>query len=49
MISAALLFNVLFNHRFIQSDSRDEIPHTPYAAVDVHLTYEFELLLQYGT
>ena len=44
-----LVCNITFNHLFIKSHSRDEIPHAPNAAVDIHITDEFELFLKVST
>ena len=49
MILAALLCDVPSDHLLVRSDSGDEIPHAPYASVDVHLAYEPEFRFEYGT
>ena len=48
-IAFSLPLDVFVNLLFVESDRRDEVPDAPDAAVEVHLTDEFESLFELGT
>src|ERR1035437_5139052 len=48
-VFATLACNILLDDIFVQPNRGYEIPHTPDAAVEVHITNELELLLEMGT